>query len=410
MEHKIYGVEELTRYIKEVLSGDPTLKDLWVTGEISNFHHHNSGHMYFTLKDDSSRLDAVMFKGHNSNLKFAPEDGLQVTARGYIDVYVPRGEYQFYVQQMEPEGKGALYLAYQQLKEELEEEGLFAEEEKQPIPALPTRIGVVTSPTGAAIRDILSVVERRFKNTSVLIVPSRVQGTGAADEIVAGLNYLNEKENVDLIIVSRGGGSIEDLWPFNEEKVARAIYSSSLPVISGVGHETDFTIADFVADLRAPTPSAAAEVAVSDFLELERNMDNLSQRLTGSFAGVLENYREKINSIAGRQIFQRPESLFADYVQQIDSLSQQLGWGMDKVFTGARRQCELLGGKLDTLSPLKTLSRGYSICTTEQGVTVKSIEQTREGETIYNRLLDGTIISEVQNIEEKNEQVGEKND
>ncbi|MFW6278893.1 MAG: exodeoxyribonuclease VII large subunit [Bacillota bacterium] len=407
MEYKIYNVAEITRYIKELLTKDQTLSDLWVTGEISNFHHHNSGHMYFTLKDENARLSSVMFKSDNRNLKFEPEEGLQVTAHGYVGVYVPRGDYQFYVDKMEPEGKGALYLAYQQLKEKLQEEGLFAPEKKQPIPVLPARIGIITSPTGAAIKDIISVVKRRFKNTSVLIVPSLVQGEAAADQITAGLEYLNYKQNVDLIIVSRGGGSIEDLWPFNEEKVARAIYKSKIPVISGVGHETDFTIADFTADLRAPTPSAAAERAVADKLELEKNLHNLEQRLFNGLGNIFSDYHKQIKSLAQKRVFSHPEVLFSDYLQKVDNLSQNLSWAMKNKFSEARQRWELLGSKLETLSPLKTLQRGYSICTTEEGKIITSIQDTGPGDQIKNRVVDGELTSKVQEIKKVGENDGQ---
>ncbi|MFW6381450.1 MAG: exodeoxyribonuclease VII large subunit, partial [Bacillota bacterium] len=289
MEPEVFSVSEVTDYIKRLLSRDHSLSDLWIKGEISNFYHHNSGHMYFTIKDRDAQISAVMFKGNNRNLKMDPEEGMEITAHGYVDVYKPRGEYQFYVQEMKPGGKGALYQAFEELKQRLGKEGLFDPEHKQEIPALPGRIGVVTSPDGAAIRDIISVAERRFDNVSLLIVPSLVQGERAAGQIVEGIEYLNSrKEEFDLIIVSRGGGSIEDLWPFNEEEVARTIYRSELPVISGVGHETDFTIVDFVSDLRAPTPSAAAEMAVSSRLELEKELKNLSSRLGRTMDNTLK--------------------------------------------------------------------------------------------------------------------------
>ncbi len=403
MEYKIYSIKEITKYINNLLSEDSLLKDLWVTGEVSNFYHHNSGHMYFTLKDDSACLKSIMFQGNNRNLKFEIEEGLKVTAHGYIGVYAPRGDYQFYIDKIEPEGKGALYLAYKQLKEKLDKEGLFAEEAKKPIPLLPKKIGVITSPTGAAIKDILSVAKRRFENISILVVPSLVQGDKAAEQIVAGLKYLNKRNDIDIIIVSRGGGSIEDLWPFNEEIVARAIYDSQIPVISGVGHETDFTISDFVADMRAPTPSAAAEQALARRKELENHLNNLQKRIYNNINNKLQNYREKINSIISKQIFIKPEILLSDHLQKLDYLSRQLGWNTEKVFKNFRQKCELLGGKLDTLSPLKTLKRGYSISSKEDGKIITSIRDVKKRTRLKTRLIDGLITSTVNDIKEKGE-------
>ena len=402
MAHKIYTVSELNKYINQIFKSDEILADLYIKGEISNFYHHNSGHMYFTIKDEKSAVKAVMFKSRNKNLKYELKDGLEVTAHGSIGVYEPRGQYQFYVDDIIPKGKGSLYLAYEQLKERLEKEGLFAEEEKSDIPVIPHKIGVVTSPTGAAIRDILSVVKRRFENVSLLIVPSLVQGDRAASQIVSAINYLNNREDIDLIIISRGGGSIEQLWPFNEEKVARAIFDSKIPVISGVGHETDFSISDFVADLRAPTPSAAAELAISNKVDLENKLDNLSNRLEKALEIKIKNRKEKLNSIAEKQVFRKPEKLFSDKIQKLDNLSLKLGWNIKKNFNEAQKEFNLLNSKLDSLSPLKTIKRGYSVLTDENNTTIKSKDEIDKGDYIYNILKDGKIKSEVINKEGEN--------
>ena len=399
MAHKIYSVSELNKYINQKLKSDEILSDLYIKGEISNFYHHNSGHMYFTIKDEKSAVKAVMFKSRNKNLKYELEDGLEVTAHGYIGVYEPRGEYQFYVNEINPEGKGALYLAFEQLKEKLEKEGLFSEEKKKEIPVIPQKIGVITSPTGAAIRDILSVVKRRFKNVSILIVPSLVQGDKSASELVSALNYLNNREDIDLIILSRGGGSIEQLWPFNEEIVARAIYNSEIPIISGVGHETDFSISDFVADLRAPTPSAAAELAISNKIDLEKRLDNLSFRLQNSINTKIASTKEKFNSLIKKQVFNKPEKLFSDKIQKLDNLTMKLEWNIEKNITEAKRRFNLLNSKLESLSPLKTIKRGYSVLTDENGNTIKSIAKIKKGDYIYNKLSDGKIKSKVLNKE-----------
>lgn len=274
-EVKYVTVGALTKYIKRKFEVDPHLRDLWIKGEISNFKYHSRGHMYFTLKDEQARIQAVMFAGYNQYLSFRPEDGMKVLVRGEISVYEPSGNYQIYVKEMQPEGIGNLYLAYEQLKKRLEAEGLFSAEHKKPIPAFPRYIGVVTSPTGAAIRDILTTIRRRYPIATVILFPTLVQGEEAAGSIVRSIEKANELGYIDVLIVGRGGGSIEELWAFNEEAVARAIFASKVPIISAVGHETDFTIADFVADLRAPTPTGAAELAVPHVTEL---MERISQR------------------------------------------------------------------------------------------------------------------------------------
>jgi len=402
MAHKIYKVSELNKYINQVLKSDEILQNIYIKGEISNFYHHNSGHMYFTIKDEKSAVKAVMFKSSNKNLKYELKDGLEVTASGYIGVYEPRGQYQFYVNDITPKGKGSLHLAYEQLKERLEKEGLFSQEAKSDIPIIPHKIGVVTSPTGAAIRDILSVVKRRFENVSLLIVPSLVQGDKASSQIVSGVNYLNDRDDIDLIIVSRGGGSIEQLWAFNEEKVAKAIFNSKIPVISGVGHETDFTISDFVADLRAPTPSAAAELAISNKVDLENKLDNLTDRLEKTIKTKIKNRKDNLKSIAERQVFNKPEKLFSDKIQKLDNLSLKLGWNIKENLNDAKKQFNLLNSKLDSLSPLKTIKRGYSVLTDEDNNTVKSIEQIEKEDHIYNILEDGKIKSKVLNKEGEN--------
>lgn len=396
MEKKIFTVTEITKYLKDILAQDPLVNDIWISGEISNFHHHSSGHMYFTLKDQNSAISAIMFKGYNSQLKFQLEDGLKVIAHGYISIYEPRGTYQFYIDSMEPAGKGALYLAFEQLKEKLEKEGLFDPVHKNKIPLLPKKIGIVTSPTGAAIRDILSVIQRRFPNISLLIVPTLVQGEMASEQLVKGIEYLNSRGDIDLIILSRGGGSIEDLWPFNEENLARAIYNSSVPVISGIGHETDFTIADFVADLRAPTPSAAAELAISSRLELEKRIENSRERLSYAIGNKIREYRKRLEGLMERRVFARPEELFSKEIQQLDDLSRRLEWSMEKELNSRKEEFQFLNGKLESLSPLKTLARGYSISSL-QGKIIDSIDEVEIGQEIQIRVKDGQIKGKVLN-------------
>lgn len=395
MDDKIYTISELSDYLNNMMAADPILQDLWVRGEVSNFHHHNSGHMYFTLKDNHSCISAIMFRGNNRYLKFELEEGMTVNAHGYVGIYQPRGNYQFYIDQLEPAGKGALYLAFEQLKLKLSQEGLFAVEQKKAIPLLPQKIGVVTSPTGAAIRDILAVARRRFRNVSMLIVPSLVQGEQAAPQIVRGIEYLNQRADIDLIIISRGGGTIEDLWPFNEEMVARSIFCSQKPIISGVGHESDYTIADFVADLRAPTPSAAAELALSSRLELEKNLTGIYNRLVNAIQFQLANSRGKLSALAGRRVFSNPQELLATQLQNLDDLSRRLELTMERTINKKREKFIFLNGKLEGLSPLKTLSRGYTI-TSKTGNIVNSIAVIEQGDLLTTRVSDGEILSRVE--------------
>jgi len=394
-EKKIYTVAEITEYLQALIKEDTLLSDFWISGEISNFYHHSSGHMYFTLKDKNSQLKTVMFKGYNSALDFEPEEGMQVEARGNLDIYAQRGEYQFYAREMEKAGKGKLYEAFEKLKAKLDKEGLFADSRKKEIPLLAKKIGIVTSPTGAAVRDILSVMKRRSGNFSVLIIPAHVQGDLAKDEITAGIEYLNSRDDIDLIIISRGGGSIEDLWPFNEEKVARAVYNSRLPVISGVGHETDFTISDFVADLRAPTPSAAAELATANREEILNRLDNLTQRLLNSSSAKIKEYKNKIKSLAERRIFSSPAEIFRNYEQELDRIETKLEHQIEKDYNSWENKYQLLYQKLNNLSPLKTLDRGYSILQDENDKTIKSVDQIDNGDLLKARLSDGLAELEV---------------
>lgn len=394
-EKKIYKVAEITAYLKKIIKEDLILSDFWISGEISNFYHHSSGHMYFTLKDENSQLKTVMFKGYNAAIEFEPEDGMQIEARGNLDIYGKRGEYQFYAKQMQKAGQGKLYQAFEKLKVELEKEGLFAESKKKEIPFLADKIGIVTSPTGAAIRDIISVMKRRSGDFSVLIVPAHVQGALAKAEITAGIEYLNSRDNIDLIIISRGGGSIEDLWPFNEERVARAIYNSKLPVISGVGHETDFTIADFVADLRVPTPSAAAEIATANREEIINQLNNLGSRLVNSGSSKIKELKSKLKNISERKIFASPADLFRDHEQELDNLETKLEHQIEKKYSQWENNYQLLYQKLNNLSPLRTLARGYSILQDQDAQTIESVEKIEIGEILKARLRDGLASLEV---------------
>ena len=400
MESKLLTVTEVTARVKSLLQDDPILSDLKVEGEISNFHHHRSGHMYFSLKEDDSKLNCVMFQGNNQKLDFSPEDGQVVLARGYLDVYVPRGEYQLYVTEMEQEGEGALYQKFLKLKEKLKEEGLFDQERKQELPFLPAKIGLVTSPTGAAIRDIISVLKRRYAGVSVLLAPSRVQGEEAEEELIRSLEYLEDREDIDLIIISRGGGSLEDLWPFNSEKLARKIAASDIPIISGVGHETDFTIADFVADLRAPTPSAAAELAVKDFTRLENQLKDLGRRLYSAYVTVITTNRRELKFLSQNRIWREPAVMFQSIRQQLDDLVSRFNRELETEFRNKQQKVKSLARELENLNPHKILSRGYSITMNQEGQVIKKSSQVQNSEMITTRLDSGEIDSQVINSRE----------
>jgi exodeoxyribonuclease VII large subunit len=357
---RIYSVSELTAELKILL--EDSFTGVWVEGEISNFKHHASGHMYFTLKDDRGQLRAVMFRGSNRGLQFRPEDGLAVVVFGNVTIYEPRGEYQIYVEHMDPKGLGALQLAFEQLKVRLEAEGLFDPGRKRPIPLLPKTIGLVTSPSGAAIRDILQIIRRRFANVRVVIFPVRVQGEGAAGEIVEGIEFLNKRGDLDVLIVARGGGSIEDLWAFNEEVVARAIFASQTPVISAVGHETDFTIADFVADVRAPTPSAAAELVISRKAELSQRVDDLFSRLVGQMRYRAERGGERLRSLERHLRLLSPLERVKRQRERLREVVLALQSSMNHRLALWRGELRTAAARLDSLSPLAILARGYSVC------------------------------------------------
>jgi len=400
-EKHIYSVGELTRLIRATLEG--TFREVWVEGEISNFTRHTSGHMYFSLKDNSAVLSCVLFRSANQNIKFDIESGMQVVCFGRISVYDKRGQYQLIVDRLEPKGIGALQIAFEQLKNKLQKEGLFDESRKKPIPYLPTRIGVVTSPTGAAIRDILNVVKRRFQNVEVILNPVKVQGDGSEKEIASAIKEFNEyntavsKENkIDVLIVGRGGGSLEDLWSFNEEIVARAIFTSEIPIISAVGHEVDWTIADFVSDKRAPTPSAAAELVIPRKEELVSRLSGLSDRLDSAMMDKITSLRDGLKALSESYILKQPINIIEQYQQRVDDLARNIEVRATHIFDLKEAAFSAVSGKLDMLSPFKVLSRGYSITThLATGKILKDAEKLRKGDRVQTRLDTGTFISEV---------------
>ncbi|AUG57661.1 MAG TPA: exodeoxyribonuclease VII large subunit [Ruminiclostridium sp.] len=394
--NNILTVTAINRYIKELVSKDFILSNLWIRGEISNFKHHSSGHMYFTLKDENSLLKCVMFRSCNSSLKFIPEDGMKVIIRGYISVFERDGQYQLYAQEMQNDGTGNLHIAFEQLKKKLFNEGLFDEKIKKRIPFLPQNIGVVTSSTGSVIRDIINVLDRRFYNTSVKIYPVRVQGEGAEKEISKGILRFNQLKCVDVIIIARGGGSLEELWPFNTEEVARSIFESSIPIISAVGHETDYTIADFVADVRAPTPSAAAELVIPERIAIENRIKELNLRLGNSLKGNLKLKRERLLKIQNSPALRQPYDRIYQERMKLDILNRDLRKAVLTKHERLKAKFSLLVGKLDTLSPLAVLSKGYGLLkSNEKRSFIKSIEDVDIGDEIEISLKDGKIISKV---------------
>jgi exodeoxyribonuclease VII large subunit len=393
----VYTVSSLTAEVKAVL--EDGFSAIWVEGEVSNFKHHTSGHMYFTLKDAEAQIRAVMFRGNNRLLKFQPKDGLAVLMFGTVTVYERRGEYQVNVEFMEPKGVGALQLAFEQLKASLEAEGLFDTARKRPLPRLPRRIGIITSPTGAVIRDMLTIIGRRFPGLAILIHPVQVQGETAAQEIAAALARLGRRPDLDVLIVARGGGSLEDLWAFNEEIVARAIAASPIPVISAVGHETDVTIADFVADLRAPTPSAAAELVVAQRDELRLRVDELAARTQTVIQGALTAHRERLQMLGRHLAVLSPVAQVRRQAERLGGIRQRLfaWWGMARMLRQERLR--VLAGKLESLSPLAILARGYSICFALPGrQVVKAVGDVPAGSQVAVRLFRGELTCVVREV------------
>lgn len=387
-------VSYLNKYIKEKVAEDEYLNNVYVRGEISNFKHHYTGHMYFTLKDESSLIKCIMFKSSTATLNFVPKDGMKVLVLGTVSVFERDGIYQIYVKAMKEDGIGDLYKEYEELKNKLEKEGFFNKEHKQKIPFMPKTIGVLTSKTGSVIKDIINVSTRRNPNVHIRLFPIPVQGKGAELEIADAIRIMNEKKLADVLILARGGGSTEDLWPFNEEITARAIYNSKIPVISAVGHETDFTIADFVADLRAPTPSAAAELAVPDIEEIRRKLEIYNQRYKISLKKKIEFMELRYQKCMSSKVFTDPTAKIKEQYINLDIIIKSLeNLTTNKVKDLKTKSVELIS-KLDTLSPLKTLTRGYSI-TQKQGKTIKSVKEVKTDDTLDIRFIDGEIKTKV---------------
>lgn len=389
-------VSDLNQYIKNKIADDEYLNHVLIKGEISNFKNHYTGHMYFTLKDEKSLIKCIMFKSYAQKLRFMPKDGMKVFILGSVSVFERDGVYQIYVQAMEEDGLGDLYTKYQELKEKLEEQGLFDEIHKKKIPKMPKVVGVLTSQTGSVIKDIINVSTRRNPNVYIRLLPVPVQGEGAAEKIAEGIKYMNDNKLADVLIIARGGGSLEDLWPFNEEIVAHSIYNSEIPVISAVGHETDFTIADFVADLRAPTPSAAAELAVPDIYDVKQKINDNQARLRIALLKKLEFMRMRYDKCMSSSVFREPTRKINEEAIRLDNYIKQLEQYIKTKQKEEKTKYIKLVAKLDAYSPLKTLARGYSIVQKE-GNMVKSKEQLNSGDDIEIKLADGDVMAIVKN-------------
>ena len=398
----VLSVSQINAYIKSLIDYDDNLKNIYICGEISNFtNHYRTGHFYFTLKDEKASMKAVMFRSAAERVRFEPENGMKVVIRGSISVFERDGIYQLYCEDMQPDGVGALNLAFEQLKNKLSALGMFSDEHKKPIPGMPSRVGVITSPTGAAIHDIITVLERRFPLAEVVFEGVAVQGDSAAPQIVEALKKFNRLKGADVIIVGRGGGSIEDLWAFNEESVAHAIFDSEIPVISAVGHETDFTIADFVSDMRAPTPSAAAEIAVPDYRDVLYSIDKLSDSLNESLANVFAEYKFKLKSIENVLNKFNPKSQLDSYAQNVAFIQYRLKESLSSKITEYEGIIGSVAMKLDALSPLRIISKGYCVAADVNEFPITSVIQLKPDDNVKLIFSDGKAICKVSEIKDE---------
>ena len=395
----VLSVSQLNRYIKMNFDADENLANIFISGEISNFtNHYRTGHLYFTLKDDSSAVRAVMFNSSAKRLKFMPEDGMKVIARGRVSVYEASGQYQLYVDDMQPDGVGALNLAYEQLKEKLQKEGLFSELHKKPLPPYPEKVGVITSPTGAAVRDIINVLGRRFPYAEIVFCPVLVQGDGAHLQLTDAVNLFNSERAADVIIIGRGGGSIEDLWEFNDEGLARAVYNSEIPVISAVGHEPDFTICDFVADMRAPTPSAAAELAVPDANELQYALSALKNRMFLNVSSGIADRRSRLEYLTSKGALKFPDEMLSNRSQRLDTAFSKMLSSYENRIGGKKVEFISAATALSKLDPMSVLMRGFAFVSDKNGKNVYSSQALAKGDKINVRFHDGSAVCEVKEI------------
>lgn len=394
------SVSELNAYVKRMFDSDRELSAISVIGEISNLTIHRTGHIYFSLKDEFSQIKAVMFRSAASSLKFVPENGMKVIARCSVSVYTATGSYQLYVNNMQPDGVGALYLAYEQLKAKLDAEGLFSAEHKKDIPLYPKSVGVITSPTGAAVRDIINVTGRRFPSAKIYLYPSLVQGDGAERNLIDALDYFEKSSLADVIIIGRGGGSIEDLWAFNGEMLARKIFECQTPIISAVGHETDFTICDFVADMRAPTPSAAAEIAVPDTRELTLRLADLYDRMASALNLLAIRAEERLERARSSSIFKDTSAMFKEKAESAERAKDVLFSLIDEKIKCLYNDLAVAAGKTNALSPLATIARGYLVATNDSKKVIRTVNDVALGEKITLRVKDGTLSATIDGKEE----------
>lgn len=399
MDDKYLTVSRINRYIKYKFDNDENLQTVYLKGEISNFKNHTSGHFYFTLKDETSRIPAVMFRSAASKVNFNPQDGMNVLVTGRISCYEANGNYQIYVEEMLEDGVGNLYIEFEKLKKKLGERGYFDEKYKKPIPKFPKKIGVITASTGAAIRDIITTINRRYRLAEIILIPTLVQGEKAGEDIVCSLNKAKELD-LDVIILGRGGGSIEDLWAFNEEIVADAIFNMDIPIISAVGHEIDFTISDFVSDLRAPTPTAAAELAVPNTIDLINNINQIKTRLGKSILNKLELSKNKLNALVNSYILKNPKGLYEVKMQKLDNLIDKLNIYTTNIFESKETKYISLIDKMEALNPIKTLQRGYSITRVESKVV--DFKQLKKDMIIITEFTEGEVISKVMEVKNGN--------
>ncbi len=396
---RMLSVTQVNEYIKAMLDNSPVLSRVHVLGEISNFKHHlPSGHFYFTLKDENSVLKAVMFRSSAERMRFMPENSMQVIVSGRISVYPRDGQYQIYADSMEPLGLGALYVAFEQMRLRLEAKGYFDAAHKKPIPDFPQKIGIITSPTGAAVADMKDILTRRYPLAQIEIFPSLVQGEGAPEDLCRGLAYFDADDSCDVIIIGRGGGSMEDLWAFNDERVATAVYHTNTPVISAVGHETDFTICDFVADLRAPTPSAAAELAVPDKKDLAAHLIHQGSRIQQAFSGLISGKRTILESFAAKKCFTSPNYLTDRRNEEIALLDRRIAVSFDHIFAGKKNDIAAVSSRLAALNPMNVLARGYAALLDDKGRVVDSVKKTQPGDALALMLADGEIRASVNDI------------
>jgi exodeoxyribonuclease VII large subunit len=401
MEQNILSVTQVNEYIKGMFDASLFLNDIYIKGEISNFtNHYKTGHLYFTLKDEGGVLRAVMFKFNASSLAFAPENGMKVIAHGRISSYVKDGSYQIYVDSLEPDGIGALYIAYEQLKEKLASEGLFDKAYKKPIPKYPSKIGIVTSATGAAVRDMINVSRRRFPMTEIILFPCLVQGENAPEQIAQGIRFFNSRCPVDTIIIGRGGGSLEELWAFNNENLARVIFSSQIPIISAVGHETDFSISDFVSDLRAPTPSAAAELALPDQTKEREHLNLILSVMRKDLYGRISKLSERITQISKKHCLSSPQTFIDDRRLTLDNVSNKLLDKVELLVDKKAQNMRVLTASLEALNPLKVIARGYSAVYKSDGKLIKSVRDVKCDDKIEFKTVDGSVKAIVTDVEE----------